>query len=297
MKSIQIQLTTKCNQTCIMCRKYTWPTKEISIDKLIEVLEKYKGATVTFSGGDPLEYSNLKELNSYLKTNKVVYQVLTNLSYKLDCNMVRFVMGAKYVQVSLDGSYSTEYKEVRGSNANFNVLIENLSVFKRMGTAIKLNSTISKTNYISISNIARLASQYKCAIRFWPVHTHSDLMLDDGMKLYIQQSILSLEELNPKIYNNTNLKDWDKIINRKEEMPNKCWVKTEHRLIDEDGIEYPCCRAINDNGYDIEQEYSVNNLKEVCNPDVLYEFCKGCDRYVKFNKDWNDYKDKEVLFL
>ena len=83
MKSIQIQLTTDCNERCFMCRKYTWDRKEILITSLIEKINKYKDCTFTFSGGDPLSYSHLKELNDILSRNNIVYQIFTNMNYEL----------------------------------------------------------------------------------------------------------------------------------------------------------------------------------------------------------------------
>lgn len=49
-------------------------------------------------------------------------------------------------------------------------------------------------------------------------------------------------------------------------------LKKYHRLIDEYGYEYPCCRAINDNGYDIHQMHKVENLVGINDENVLYDF-------------------------
>ena len=87
MKSIQVQLTTDCNERCFMCRKYTWNRKEILLTNLIEKINKYKDCTFTFSGGDPLSYSHLKELNDILSRNNIVYQIFTNMNYELTEDM------------------------------------------------------------------------------------------------------------------------------------------------------------------------------------------------------------------
>lgn len=76
IKSVQVQLTTKCNERCFMCRKYTWESKEIDINTLIRKITKYYDSTFTFSGGDPLNYSELHTLNQVLEQNDIVYQVL-----------------------------------------------------------------------------------------------------------------------------------------------------------------------------------------------------------------------------
>ena len=43
--------------------------------------------------------------------------------------------------------------------------------------------------------------------------------------------------------------------------------------------------------------YSIDKLDNIDDENVLYEFCSNCDRYVKFNRDWDEYKDKKELFL
>ena len=71
----------------------------------------------------------------------------------------------------------------------------------------------------------------------------------------------------------------------------------ERIVVDESGIEFPCCRAINDNGEDWKGKYSVDNLPYMDDENYLYEFCKNCDRYVKFNANWDAYKNEKELFL
>ena len=288
MKSVQIQLTTKCNQKCIMCRKYTWPHKEISIDLLLKKLEEYKEATFTFSGGDPLDYTELSKLNEYLKKNNVVYQVFTNLTYEMNEERKEFLDNAKWIQVSLDGYDRETYYDIRRQNG-FDDLILNQSMFEN----IKFNCVISSENYKSLSKIAKLGYNINKKVRFFPVHTHENLMIGKKIEESVKEQIEHLKKYNKEIYNNTNLSNFFEQKN----IPKKCYVKKHHRLIDEYGHEYPCCRAINDNGYDIHQKYKVENLDGIDDENVLYDFCKGCDRYVKFNKEWGKYENKEELFL
>ena len=64
-----------------------------------------------------------------------------------------------------------------------------------------------------------------------------------------------------------------------------------------DGLEYPCCRATNDNGENWNGKYNIQNLDNLDDPSVLYEFCPNCDRYRKFNDNWDEYKNKEKVYL
>ena len=293
MKSVQIQLTTNCNERCFMCRKYTWDRKEILLTNLIEKINKYKDCTFTFSGGDPLSYSHLKELNDILSKNNIVYQIFTNMNYELTEDMKIFLDNAKYIQVSLDGSNYETYNSVRRCKENgFNVVKENILKYK---DKIKANCTVSNRNYFDVKNIYEFCKDMNIIIRFFPVHTDKNALLMPFMIDYIIDSFVEKNEPIPEevnklieIYNNKN---------KKFPNPNRCYVKSVHRIIDESGKEYPCCRAINDNGRDWKGKFSLENLNDLDNPNVLYDFCKDCDRYVKFNRDWNEYKDKKELFL
>lgn len=291
IKSVQVQLTTKCNERCFMCRKYTWESKEIDINTLIRKIVKYYDSTFTFSGGDPLNYSELHTLNQVLEQNDIVYQVFTNMNYILTYEQHMFLDNARCIQVSLDGSDHATYHSVRRcTEFGFNTVIENILSY---ANKIKANCTVSCRNYFDVRNIYNLCKNIKIPVRFFPVHTDENAMLQQYMVDYIINSFVENcepvpEEVNNflKIYNSKNLPK-----------PSRCYVKSAHRIIDESGKEYPCCRAINDNGRDWKGKFSLGNLNDLDNPNVLYDFCKDCDRYVKFNAHWDDYKDKKELFL
>lgn len=281
MKSIQIQLTSKCNQRCFMCRKYTWKSREINYNVLIDKIRKYKDCTFTFSGGDPLEYSKLKKLTDYLIKNNISYQVFTNMNYELNDDQRYFLDNAKIIQVSLDGLTLATYVSVRRPlKCQMQIIHNNIEEYKNK---IKINVTVSNRNYFEVRQLYEL---YKGKIRFFPVHTDESAKLEPWMLQHIKLQFLG--ELPEEL----------KLLERpREEYKGKCYVKNEHRIIDELGREYPCCRAINDNGEDWDGQYCISNLKEIENENVLYDFCSQCDRYRKFNENWENYKNKEKVYL
>lgn len=290
--SVQIQLTRKCNQRCYMCRKYTWPMKEITFAKLSEIFEKYPDATYTFSGGDPLSYSNIEELNSMIGDYGLVgkYQVLTNCNYRLDEQKLIFLLRAKNVQISFDGWNEETYDCVRHPVENgFKVVCENIAKLLRFGQQVKLNTTLSEKNYKEMHNIIEKfigwCYSQTISIRVFPVHTHDNMLLNDEM-------IASIEQQKKKIIDEVGRVFFDKRIfiadMKRDKYVGKCFVKNHHLVVDEDGVEYPCCRAINDNGVDIGTKNSIDNLVGIDNPGVLYDFCSDCDRYRKFNNNWEN---------
>lgn len=288
MKSIQVQLTTECNERCFMCRKYTWKKREIDIDVLKEKIEKYKECTFTFSGGDPLSYRKIKELNDILEKNKIKYQIFTNMNYVLSSEQKRFIENAQTVQVSLDGSNEKVYNRVRRCRENgFKTVIYNLGYYK---DKVKVNCTVSNRNYFDVKNIYNFCKMVGLTVRFFPVHTDESAKLEKWMI----EDILKNFEMNGEIPEEIKV---FKNISEREAFKGKCFVKKEHRLIDENGVEYPCCRAINDNGLEWGEKNSIENLEHLDDENVIYDFCSGCDRYRKFNENWCLYENRKELFL
>ena len=296
MKSIQIQLTSLCNQKCIMCRKYTWPKKQISLSILETILAKYKDCTFSFSGGEPLLYEDLSALNKLLAKYKITYQIFTTLNFNfLSTAQDKFLENADCIQVSLDGSTHTAYNSIRNpQSGGFYYVLQNSKWLKDMHKNIKFNCTLSSKNYVEIIGLSELAFNYDIPIRFYPVHTHDNLTLKAKHLQFIANKILLLEMQQNEVLNNTNLKTIDL---SPQPFIGKCYVKNHHMVIDEDGIAYPCCRAINDNGDYIKDKYSIDNLTSLDDENKLYAFCKGCDRYKKFNTDWQKFKNENKLYL
>lgn len=307
MKSIQIQLTTKCNQRCFMCRKYKWKHKSIDIYKLLDfmknVLSKNKRCTFTFSGGDPLEYECLEELTDFLIENNVIYQVFTNLNYVLDDVNLRFLCNAARVQVSFDGGCEDVYKFVRRpANKDFDYIdLQKKIVYLGGFTKVKLNCTVSNRNYFDLTRVIDFAHENELEVRFFPVHTDENAMLEqrhfDVIKTAFTFAKQRYGEEWGRLFTNINTFEYEP----RKDYCGKCFVKNEHRIIDEDFMMYTCCRAINDNGEDVMGKYSLQNDEGIADTladeNVLYDYCKQCDRYRKFNENWEEYKDNKELFL
>ena len=199
--------------------------------------------------------------------------------------MKAFLDNAKYIQVSLDGSNYATYRSVRRPVQNGIAVVQ--SNINKYADKIKINCTVSKRNYFDVKNIYDQYNGKVLDVRFFPVHTDEAAKLEKYMLDYIadQYRVLVL----PKCF--------ESLFEKRNEYTGKCFVKAEHRLIDEEGNEYPCCRAINDNGEDWEGKNCVENLNGIDNENVLYDFCSQCDRYRKFNENWDEYKEKEEVFL
>lgn len=303
MKSIQIQLTGKCNQLCYMCGQHDWVEKpNLSLDKVLEYIDKYPNCTFTFTGGDPLSwninnYEDMKKLTDYLIKNKISYQIFTNLYFNLNEAQLYFLKNAEVVQISFDGSTYKRYKYIRGvgNKKGYDNLISNIKSLTNY-TDIKLNCTVSLRNFDDVYNILNIAKKLKVKIRFFPVHTKDNIMLNDKMFKSIKKQFEEFKLKNIDfVKDKTNIESFE--FEPRKPFNGKCYVKNEHLVIMADGLEYPCCRATNDNGENWNGKYNIQNLDNLDDPDILYEFCSNCDRYRKFNDNWDEYKNKEKVYL
>lgn len=295
MKSVQIQLTSKCNQRCYMCRQYTWGHNHLSVEDIEAYFIKYNDCTFSLTGGEPLSYNNIKKLNEIIAKHNIKYQIFTNLFFNLNEEQKIFLLNAECVQISFDGSNDEVYKIIRRpvENINYNTFIENIKWLKENNKLVKLNCTLSLKNYQDFINIYNKAKELNVMIRFFPVHTDENALLDNEMFKSLENDINLIK--NDSFFVNTNLNTFE--LKPREPFIGKCYVKNEHLVVMDDGKEYCCCRATNDNGKNWKGKYSNDNLNDLEKPEVLYDFCANCDRYRKFNENWNNYKENKHLYL
>lgn len=299
MKTIQIQLTNKCTQRCVFCRKYDWKQKELDVNKIKEIFLKYNVANFIFSGGDPLLYSNLKSINKLIKEYDIKYKLITTLSFNLNAEMLTCIKNANEVQVSLDGSSARSYDSIRNPNnkSAFNLLLGNLKKHSE-SVNFKILTTICKSNIEDIINIYNLTTNLlNVKSRFYFVHTHEEAFPEDKQVDKLINNIQSIKVKNV----NTNLFKLEK-PSIKECKFIYCNVKNNHRVIDEYGREFTCCYAINDNGVDIGETFEIKNLpdnKQKALLDIKYEYsyCGKCTRYKNANRNWENIKNDSEVYL
>lgn len=294
MKSVQVQLTTFCNERCVFCRKYEWKKKHISIDVLEEKIKKYQFATFQFSGGEPLLYSNLKKLNDLIAKYNIKYKVYSNMSMDLNDEQEEFLDNAFEIAVSLDSITSEGYNKIRQplDEGAFDNVIFNMLTYS---DKVKTSTVVMNGNFEEVTSIALFCSSREIKSRFYKIHTNLETSLTFQEEMVLRMDIESLTRNKVS----DTLRRLSNIFNYFDEENNKfveCNVRNHHRVIDEDGREYTCCYAINDNGEDID---GVNALP---NDDLLdiheeYTFCDICSRYKKSNENWDELKDKEGIFL
>ncbi|MDD3178654.1 MAG: radical SAM protein [Candidatus ainarchaeum sp.] len=190
-----IDLSTKCNLSCIHCRNNKNKISKIPFKKVIELLDEFESLEVfhlAFAGGEPFLFPKIYDVLEYSqKLNVPKVTIVTNCTFinkdridKLDNNKIRFA-------VSLDGP-----KEIHNFIRNadvFDKVIDNIKYLVSKGFFVMLNCTLMKYNYKYFDEIIKIAKNLKVnQINFskvFPVHSE------------IIKFMLSKEELD-ELYEN-----------------------------------------------------------------------------------------------
>lgn len=304
MKSVQIQLTTECNQRCEFCRKYTWDFKEIPLDILRNKINKYKSSITTFqfSGGEPLLYTFLKDLNVILRKYSIPYRVYTSLSIPLDEVQKNFLDNAEEIFVSMDAVSKKVYNNIRfpvNREDAFCHVMRNINKIKYVDKKkLTLCTVVNKLNVKEIPYMVQMAEEGRIQHRFYPLHTNMNERISAFDLEWLECELCRCGLMESEFTNIGEMFEpgYFDVVRTFV----KCRVRNNHRVIDEMGREYPCCYAINDNGNDWNVRYQIKGVldkKDCILPEYKeYDFCHKCLRYERANK-YSEEEFKELRYL
>ena len=153
---LQIEITNKCNLRCKHCYidDYTKNLNYKDFVRYFQHISKYithnnKSINVAITGGEPLVNPDWKEIILYLKSQKIVNQIVifTN-STLIDADAAYFInnVGITNIQVSLDG-VSKIHDEIRGKG-NYQKAVNGI---KNLTVPVTIHITINSKNIDNFS--------------------------------------------------------------------------------------------------------------------------------------------------
>lgn len=159
--SVCWQITTKCNLNCKYCISNSNNNGDygLSTDKAKEIINQLGRLGVNrldFTGGEPLERKDLKELIVCSKNNNINTIVTTNTVLLNDEN-IEWLKLADLVQVSIDGP-----EDIHNFQRNAKVYtktIDNIIRLKEAGCKIRLNSFIFNSNKKYVQDLIELSKK------------------------------------------------------------------------------------------------------------------------------------------
>jgi MoaA/NifB/PqqE/SkfB family radical SAM enzyme len=156
--------------------------------------------------GESTIHPKFIKMLDYVKSKfpKIRINLFTNLSFKNDLIIKKFVEHDLQLFISMDSNKKTELEEIR-KGANYELIINNLDKLKIAQTRPFIVFTIQEINIFSIYDIALFAQKNNCHILFNTVRRDSGM---DTFKKLVSDNLLNIKtqfKKAEKLYANTGL--------------------------------------------------------------------------------------------
>lgn len=158
--SIQVALTDRCYNRCIMCDHPLRTPREIKADQWLQFLAARGSAveSVCYSGGDPMAYRDFNRIMDYHINNDVLFGA-TITGYVPPFIDLERLRRAAWVRVSLDAVTPEVYAIVRGHTPVEKVL-KGIDDMQRAGVNVCLGITVHKANEGDVPNVIDYAHKH-----------------------------------------------------------------------------------------------------------------------------------------
>lgn len=162
-KSVDIDITDRCNLRCKYCYFYTSPADvktDLPAEEWIRFFGELNRCAVTevcLAGGEPFIREDLKDILEGVVRNRMRFSLLSNGTLITE-DMARFLASTprcNYVQVSLDGSGPETHDACRGSGA-FDKAVSGIRLLQKHRVKVVVRVTIHRSNVRDLEAVARL---------------------------------------------------------------------------------------------------------------------------------------------
>ena len=168
LPKLDLNVTNRCNFRCKHCAFDSGIIKmsELSLKELEKILKETKqlgGKRVDITGGEPLVRKDLEKIIRLCKKYKYKTELVTNASLLTLDKLKKFKkLGLQGIAISLDGSNSETYNQIRCKNKQtFSKVIKNIKLAKKLSFYTKINTVVFQSNLLDLPNIAELCIKLK----------------------------------------------------------------------------------------------------------------------------------------
>lgn len=274
--SVQIELTNICSTACRHC--FRWQPTEIPkmeagvARRLLDQLSDFGVRTISLSGGEPTQHPQFIELLAYAVQKQLAVGVLSNGVGLSEQVLEAIHNNAQWLRLSMDGSNSAVYGEVRHPRYKgqdpFRELMITLARFKdldRQSQRCKLAIcyTIQRKNAENVPDMIRMVRKFglrggdKC-LTFKFAHGRNGFLCTEDQLRKLQalfsdrefEHAANLDYLRWFLERQSNLQDvvqgrpTENLYLRQD---TRCFTPHLFALIDPQGDVYPCCFLFEDN--------------------------------------------------
>ena len=200
----QIEVTSRCNQRCIMCPRnepdYDSGFGDMSYEEYIKVLDDIPTITnIQINGlGEPLLHPDIFKMIREAKRRWINMSMNSNVVLIDTIEKARELVesGLDVLKVSMDTADPEVYKEVRRADT-FNKAVEGVRLIleargKQYNPQVWFNSVILQQNYKDIGEVLKLGEELGVdLVRFKPVDTF-DIYKNKGIEVASQEELFSI---------------------------------------------------------------------------------------------------------
>lgn len=208
---VSVNLTDKCNQSCVYCEigqkissadSHEFLTKE-DLFWIIDQMYESKITRLSLCGGEPFLFSNIFEVISYAYNKNIKCNITSNgmTIYTISATDLEILKKCEsQINISIDSFNNEIQTKTRGNNFALTNAIKSIEVLKKYGIPVTVLSAISKYNVHDLYN--SLISAYELGITqvlYQPIISYSNYP--------DKQTIEEKHELNVEIENLYILKE------------------------------------------------------------------------------------------
>ena len=159
LKNLMINITEKCNLTCKHCYISDKNPIDFPFDKLKEMIRDFyelQGIKLVLTGGEPLLYSQLRDLLIFLKDIPLIKVLLSNgVLFKENPDLIDLLRDNYFeVFVSIDGLENT-HNDFRDADC-FQDSIEGIKILLKEDITVSINTMVHKQNLNEFDDMFKL---------------------------------------------------------------------------------------------------------------------------------------------
>lgn len=167
-RTVEINITSKCNLSCLYCSHYTSATDTgrdlpaVEWLRFFEELNRLAVMDVVLSGGEPFLYGGFRAIADGIKANRMRFSVLSNGTL-IDEETAWFLAAngrCSHVQVSLDAGRPELHDACRG-DGNFEKALRGFDNLRKAGVNAAVRVTINRHNVHHLEETARFLLEEK----------------------------------------------------------------------------------------------------------------------------------------
>jgi len=163
LEELKIEVTDKCNLTCIHCSSDALPTNniEISLEKCLQIIDESSilgVKEISFSGGEPLLWFSIKEAIKQASFKKIRVILYTSgfINKAKEIFEILKDNGLDTIIFSLYGAESSIHDYITRNKGSLKKTIESIKISFQIGLRTEIHFVPLSKNYKDLRNVANL---------------------------------------------------------------------------------------------------------------------------------------------